>query len=950
MIYRRDFFLIRVVFNLLVLGWLFLLLLAQSSYAAAPTVLGYQGRLTDLAGNPLGGKGTIYFFKFSIWENENIKFGNRLWPANAPQPVALVVENGNFDVNIGDYNFSQNQAVYLQIEVSSDNINFQTLSPRQPILVTETKKIIIEDPRFELLTSQIQQLGKTQQESASELFRTMALLSQGTDFGPRGNVPLTISNPIIQGDVRGLDDGDIPDDITASRYLSLSGGSVTGNLTVGGDLAVSGSQTADSLTIGELKVGNLAATSTPSGFGTSSPYAALSVEIQPDSKLPAFVVSDEGTSTPALAVNSAGQVLIGTSSPSCPNCTINDKLHIDGDFNGNLRILVTNPNGGPLARSTLAFGKGDNNVLQLSYGNEGQPGTALSLMPKSGVLVAANAADNGLIFLTQAPTAPILFGTGGVSFSNERLRITGTGDIGIATTSPGLKLEVGGFANIKGNLSVEGNIKTGSFIATSSVPFAFANAAYLQIAAGDNALRIATTTLEDNIGHHPLLLVSATTTGNQNYARVAIGTTTSEGPAGLLDQLYVAGRINSSWNMYWQDFLGRNNIGQLIADAAVHGLVFDEDSGNSGGWDVTWVIGAGGVAILDNPTSPNPGEGEWFGTGGINVVSAYLNPVFETRIRSTANLDHRAVAGFLNISLGADAGANPTDGIYFRKSFADTTWQAVTSSGGNETVSDTGVPTSDFETLRIEVIGFKEVRFIVNGYVKVAHDTNITATEMGFYVGNELIGTVNRATAIDYLRVWTDDPSTAPLGETIAQVVQQNDITQPDSSEPINLDNARSAVTDSAVTAANANLLTILPGGEIKVPDGANEISGSGKIAAGTNETFISNNKIVSGSKIFLTPLVPIRLPLSITEKRSGEGFRVAIAETAANDIDFDWLIISGYSENTSSAAETPATEQTITEIIPPPIPESPPAEASESNKVTPAEPSEPVPESPTTP
>ena len=53
------------------------------------------------------------------------------------------VATGVFNVNIGDtangfpdtldYNFQDNKDVYLQVEVSSDNSTFQTLSPRQKI-------------------------------------------------------------------------------------------------------------------------------------------------------------------------------------------------------------------------------------------------------------------------------------------------------------------------------------------------------------------------------------------------------------------------------------------------------------------------------------------------------------------------------------------------------------------------------------------------------------------------------------------------------------------------------------------------------------------------------------------------------------------------------------------------------------------------------------------------
>src|SRR5690242_2066971 len=103
-------------------------LLAQAA-TGVPKIISYQGRLTDSAGNLLGGTGTNYFFKFSIWDDPTPGNGTKLWPAGAPGTVTSSVADGVFNVNIGDtangypdaltYNFQDSDTVYLQVEVAS---------------------------------------------------------------------------------------------------------------------------------------------------------------------------------------------------------------------------------------------------------------------------------------------------------------------------------------------------------------------------------------------------------------------------------------------------------------------------------------------------------------------------------------------------------------------------------------------------------------------------------------------------------------------------------------------------------------------------------------------------------------------------------------------------------------------------------------------------------------
>ena len=119
--------------------------LPQTVFAAngTPNILSYQGRLTNSSGDLVGGSGTSYYFKFSIWDSSTVLSGNKLWPTAAPTSFSTTVRQGVFNVNIGDtdngypdtldYNFNTNKDIYLQVEVSSDGLSFETLSPRHRI-------------------------------------------------------------------------------------------------------------------------------------------------------------------------------------------------------------------------------------------------------------------------------------------------------------------------------------------------------------------------------------------------------------------------------------------------------------------------------------------------------------------------------------------------------------------------------------------------------------------------------------------------------------------------------------------------------------------------------------------------------------------------------------------------------------------------------------------------
>ncbi|MEK7554852.1 MAG: hypothetical protein AAB518_02620, partial [Patescibacteria group bacterium] len=96
--------------------------------------------------------------------------------------------------------------------------------------------------------------------------------------------------------------------------------------------------------------------------------------------------------------------------------------------------------------------------------------------------------------------------------------------------------------------------------------------------------------------------------------------------------------------------------------------------------------------------------------------------------------------------------------------------------------------------------------------------------------------------------------------------------------------------------------LTILPDGELHVPDGANQISGTAMIPQGVSTVVVQNVKVTATSKIFVTPSVATPYPLAVTAKDPGVGFTVSMNSAAPFDIPFDWFIVSAYPAGTGQS------------------------------------------------
>jgi len=89
-----------------------------------PEILNHQGRLLNSSGDLLGGSGTNFCFRFSIYDDATVGAPDtRLWPSSTSSTMTVNVVNGIFSVGIGDtsaggdlldYNFQDNDTAQIR--------------------------------------------------------------------------------------------------------------------------------------------------------------------------------------------------------------------------------------------------------------------------------------------------------------------------------------------------------------------------------------------------------------------------------------------------------------------------------------------------------------------------------------------------------------------------------------------------------------------------------------------------------------------------------------------------------------------------------------------------------------------------------------------------------------------------------------------------------------------
>jgi len=262
-----------------------------------------------------------------------------------------------------------------------------------------------------------------------------------------------------------------------------------------------------------------------------------------------------------------------------------------------------------------------------------------------------------------------------------------------------------------------------------------------------------------------ILRITQDTTDALDIQRVTLGQwgiSASKPDSLARDQLYVFGRINTSWDMAWYDFLG-GNVANLTVDTNLwNGIAFDPVSGATFSLpSVPGYSGIGRIALSAANTSV------WFiWSAGSTPTERSLNPVFETRLAISNNGTVRVIAGFadrvLNANIGADTN-NHTNQAFFRKTAGGTVWTAVTRNAwGAETITNLTSNPTVMSILRIELDDNAwAARFYIDWDLVATHNNAsvpASGTRLGYHIGARNTAAAARNLDIDYIRVWSDDP------------------------------------------------------------------------------------------------------------------------------------------------------------------------------------------------
>lgn len=442
-----------------------------------------------------------------------------------------------------------------------------------------------------------------------------------------------------------------------------------------------------------------------------------------------------------------------TLDPSCAPGDVNCYVNVLPDQTGNAGEILTTDGTTASWASSITGGLTMAGDLAVNGGDITSTST-----------LTLNSATTNALTIDSGTTGAINIGTG----ANAK-----TVTIGNTTGASALTLDSGtGAISIgTGAQARTINIGTGNAIQTvvfgNTTPastFTFSSGVTTGTALTLNAKSLTTGKALDIVGPAEVDVFEVGYNSGDSWDGVRVGVGTS----GKMDQLYVDGRINYSWNMIWEDFI-EYSAALTTTDGKYNSMFYDVNSTDACAVRNSVAVGStqtssGTVSFFCQTTG---GNNAWLGTNGSAITSPSLLPVMETRIQATANTDHRVVVGFMDVAndastLGSSDTNSAANEIMFRKAAGEAYWEGVTrSASGAEVVTEfTSYSTSAMRKLRIEAKDNTRVDFYIDDVLVGQHVTGLPASTMGlgFYIGTAITSTTLRSNTIDYIRIWSDDP------------------------------------------------------------------------------------------------------------------------------------------------------------------------------------------------
>ena len=387
--------------------------------------------------------------EISGWTANNAPYTAARWGSNVDGTVSATSVPGNLYFSTtaqGDFGPTERLRI-----TSSGNIGIGTSSPTGKLTVISDNVysdlaggINLESSTVDGLKSYLTINSNTSgQYSSIQSRRKSGTINYSADLllNPSGGyVGIGTTNPSYQLDVNGqVRISNLPSG--SNNYVVTQNGGVLNTRTI--DSRVWGSTLSSGtgvlnysarwLSANTLGTGAIYDNGTRVGIGTTNPTATLEV-----GGTASVISNSSGNMTISAASNlilqpTGGYVGIGTTSP-------NYHLSLIKDVNNDETLSIENKNVGTSASASF-FLTNDSATASIRLPSSGFTNFSVPHFANS-LWIDSGQASNGLALANGNSTAPIRFYTGGRAVSNERMRITSNGNVGIGTTGPNYKLHI----------------------------------------------------------------------------------------------------------------------------------------------------------------------------------------------------------------------------------------------------------------------------------------------------------------------------------------------------------------------------------------------------------------------------------------------------------------------------------------------------------------------------